>query len=252
MEARTTHAKKKYSLNCLLIAEHSDFARDTKIKVEEQGLEVKTIASSIEEIRKALDLYSIDIILSDECVTDINCIHKHYNEIDNLPPLILISELDAIGDQIISQENYPFVFLKKPFNDTVLRSAVGDALRERINDTKRNGDIKRVRETLYLRSSGKLISLCTKDILYIKAEGNYCTIHIKSKRYVIRSSIRNVLRAISHPNFIQIHRGYIANVNLSKELVISKGQLLVGNERLPIGRKYKSDLMSSIKILNSN
>ncbi len=249
MVVKTSLVKRKYSLNCLVVADDAAFALDTKVKVEELGLRVKTIASTAEEVDAALHSYPIDIILSEENLNDTNCVKEIYDTMENLPPLILFSDLDSISAQEKAIAASPYVSISRPFEEVTLKLALGDALKNRINALKENGDIRKEQDTLYIRSSGKLISLEMNEINYIKAEGNYCTIHIDSKRFVIRSSISNVLKTLDRPNFVQIHRGYIANVNPVHELAISKGNLKVVNQELPIGRKYKNELVSMMKYL---
>ena len=252
MIVKTSFAKKKYCLNCLLVAEDGVFALDTKIKAEELGLKVISTASTVEGVGEALKNYSIDIILSEEKINDASCAYELYSGFDNLPPLVLFSGLDSTGECEKSKIKNSYVSIPRPFEDVTLKSAVGDVLRERINELKQSGDIKREKDTLYVRSSGKLISLGTNEINYIKAEGNYCTIHVESKRFVIRSSISNVLKKLDKPNFVQIHRGYIANVHSANVLTIRNGNLQMIDQKLPIGRKYKNDLVNVIKNLNSN
>ena len=252
MIVKTSFAKKKYCLNCLLVADDGVFALDTKVKAEELGLKVISTASTVEGISEALQNDSIDIILSEEKINDANCAYELYGGFDNLPPLVLFSELDSIGECEKSKIENSYVTIPRFFEEVALKSAVSDVLKDRINELKQSGDIKREQGTLYVRSSGKLISLRTKEINYIKAEGNYCTIHVESKRFVIRSSISNVLKKLDKPNFVQIHRGYIANVHAANVLTISNGNLQMLDQKLPIGRKYKNDIVNVLKTLNSN
>ena len=242
MDDKFSSAKRKYSLNCLLVMKDSSIALNTKGKVEQLGIKVKQIVSSLNELGEALNKNKVDIILSDVKLNSANTTLDLYKNQDNLPPLVLFSDRDTI--QSTNSISEPHVFLTNAFGEEELKGAIADALKERVNGLKENGDIGRVQDTLYVRSSGKLISLSLGDINYIKAEGNYCTIHVEAKRIVIRSSISNVLKRIDKPSFVQIHRGYIANINAVKELKIKDGNLLVGNDNLPVGRKYKKELMS--------
>lgn len=252
MQFGASLAKKKYSLNCLLVAEDSAFAFDTKVKVEILGLRVLTIARTFEEIEEALSMYSIDLVLSDTKFDETNFVYEVYSNQDNLPPLILFSESNLSEALESGRTSISYVSLHKPIDERTLKVAVADALRGRIDALKKSGDIRRVQDTLYVRSSGKLLSIGMNEIHYVKAEGNYCTLHIDSRRIVVRSSLSNVLKRIDKPCFIQIHRGYIVNVHSTNELSIGNRILQVGEEKLPIGRKYRSDLISVLKNPCSN
>jgi len=246
-KSRSFAKKKKYALNCLIVEDDYAFALDTKIRAEELGLEVVTIASTFQEIDEALSKYSIDIILSDVKLNSQEYVYDYFKTIKNLPPLILFSGMDSMDMYEKSKDSNPYVFLVKPFDDITLRSAVEGALKSMTEAMQKGGDIQSTNNSLYVRSSGKLISLDSDKISYIKAEGNYCLIHLGDRKIVIRSSISNALKMINKPNFIQIHRGYIANVQKAKELVISENVLLMGNEQLPVGRKYKKELVLLLK-----
>ena len=57
------------------------------------------------------------------------------------------------------------------------------------------------------------------EFLYAEAEGNYVTFYLKSKdtikKVMIRNSISNIARQLSHyPFFFRSHRAYIINLNM--------------------------------------
>jgi len=54
--------------------------------------------------------------------------------------------------------------------------------------------------------------------------------------------IENVLKKIGLREFIQIHRGYVINVNYIEEFNISSNQVMINNVLLPVGRSYKKSL----------
>lgn len=237
----------KYILNCLIVEDDYAFALDTKIRSEELGLKVIAIASTFEEIDDALSKYSIDIILSDVKLSRNEYVYDYFNNIDNLPPLILFSGLDTMDVYEKSKASNPYIFLVKPFDDITLRSAVEGALKKDINSEKKREKKYRDGNVLNIKSSGKFISINTIQICFVKSEGNYCTIHFEGKKVAIRSSIGKVLEMISDSNFHQIHRSYIANFSKVNELIIGENLLLVGKDKLPIGRKFKKDVVELFK-----
>lgn len=247
MTKSRSFVKKKYKLNCLIVEDDYAFAIDTKIRAEELGLKVLAIASTFKEIDEALSKYSFDLILSDVKLSSKEYVYDFFDSKEGLPPLILFSGLDSMDVYEKSKTSNPYVFLVKPFDDITLRSAVDGALKSMTDAMQKGGDIQKNNNILYVRSSGKLISLDSDKISYVKAEGNYCIIFIDDKKIVIRSSISNALKMIDRPNFIQIHRGYIANIDIASELLISENVLKVGIEKLPVGRKYKKELVTLLK-----
>lgn len=243
MQDNSSRVKKKYDLNCLIVADSKSSALDTIVNVEEEGFNVLTVASTVSELKCALQEFPLDIILSEEKINGPESLCDIYSNLTCSTPIILFSDVDSKGRIDMANSEKSYVVLHRPYSQDSLKIAIKEALSPRISLLKQTGDIKRKDDTLYIRSSSKLVSVNTNEVSYIKAEGNYCTVHVNSRRYVIRSSISNVLKRIDHEDFVQIHRGFIANISLVHELAISKGRLQIGKEYLPIGRKYKKDLV---------
>lgn len=239
--------KNRYILNCLIVEDDYAFALDTKIRAEEIGLKVIAIAANFKEIEKALSDYSIDIILSDVKLNSDEYVYDYFNKIDNLPPLILFSGLDSMDVYEKSKVSNPYVFLVKPFDDITLRSAVEGALKNVSEALDDGSDIYGNKDVLYVRSAGKLLSIKTEDILYVKSEGNYCTIYFENRRVAIRASIGKVLKMSNKSYLIQIHRSYIANISKITELFSGKNLLVLGDVELPIGRKYKKQVVEEFQ-----
>lgn len=237
---------KKYTLDCLLIEDDYAFALNTRIRLEEFGLNVVATVRTFKEIDDALIKYSVDVILSDVKLNDEEYMYDYLETRSNLPPVILFSGLNSMDIYEKSRGSQPYIFLVKPFDDITLKSAIDGAM----NTERRLRDISRdisQNKTLYVKSDGNLVSIETDDILFIKSDGNYCVIFTTEKKIVIRSSFHKMIESINLPHFFQIHRSYIANMNHVTELLISENLLVLRDYELPVGRKFKKSL---IKYLN--
>ena len=240
MTKSRTSTKKKYYLNCLIVEDDYAFANTTKAIAEELGLRVLSIGRSLKEIEEAIREFSFDLIIRNIKFNN-KSIAEFFSASKSMPPQILLSSDEQKVSE--SQTIYPVKSLDVP----TLKTAVEDAIKGISESMQRNGDIQKNECNLYVRSSGKLMSLDTNQISYIKAEGNYCVFYIEGKKLVIRTSISNALNTIDQPNFIQIHRGYVANVDAAVKVISSENILRLKNHDLPIGRKYKKDLVSIFK-----
>lgn len=239
MSKSRTSAKKKFYLNCLIVEDDYAFANTTKAIAEELGLKVLSICKSIKEIEEAIRESSFDLIIRNIKLNN-KAVLEFFSSKKSMPPQILLSTDEKKAN--VSKHIYPAKSLDVP----TLKIAVENALRG-ISESMRHGDIQKNEYNLYVRSSGKLMSLDTNHIRYIKAEGNYCIFHTEGKKIVIRTSISNALNTIDQPNFIQIHRGYVANVDAALNVIASENILRLKDEDLPIGRKYKKELVSMFK-----
>ncbi len=235
-----TSTKKKYYLNCLIVEDDYAFANSTKAIAEELGLRVLSIGRSLREIEEAIHEYSFDLIIRNKKLQNQSVV-DYLSSKKSIPPQILLSADDNPSS---SSHN---IYSTQSLDVPTLKDAVENALKDISESMQRHGDIQKNEYNLYVRSSGKLMSLDTNQISHIKAEGNYCIFHTEGRKIVIRTSISNALKTIDQPNFVQIHRGYVANVDAAIKVIPSENILRMKDQDLPIGRKYKKDLVSIFK-----
>lgn len=101
--------------------------------------------------------------------------------------------------------------------------------------------IRREQPSITIRHSGKQVKLRTKEIHYVKTDGNYLEVHTKSKKYLIRSSVKKFIDQLPDSlEFIQVHRSYVVRL----EHIQQKGskELVVLDQKIPVGRKYQDQL----------
>lgn len=234
-------------LKCLIVEDDYAFGIDTKIKVEEAGVSVIGIVSSFAEINTALVNEKIDIILSDVQLKNGEFAFDYFKTIKNLPPIIFFSGVKDASFYNKSKESNPYIYLSKPFDDITLKSAIEGALRSKREKNSELGDIHKKDQSLFVRSQGQMINLKPTDIYFIQSEGNYIYIFTKNRKIVIRSSIKNVLSNIDSNFFIQVHRAYAVNIKEVNEFNISENYVHIGENKIPVGRKYKKQFRDKLK-----
>ncbi len=234
-------------LNCLIVEDDYAFAIDTKLRAEEVGVKVVGIVSSFAEIKEALQKEKIDLILSDVKLKNGEYAFDFFKTIEDLPPIIFFSGVKDSSLYDKSKESKPYVYLSKPFDDVTLKSAIEGALRSKKESLFDTEDIQVKEHNLFVRSNGQMINLRPSDIFYIKSEGNYILIFTKSKKIVIRSSIKKVLAKINSDKFMQVHRGYAANISKVDSFNISESYAIINSENIPIGRKFKKLFREKLK-----
>lgn len=104
-------------------------------------------------------------------------------------------------------------------------------------------------DAFFIKQNNVLKKIPFEDVLWIKAEGNYSMVHVNSKRFVLKISLKRVLEQLPHDVFQQIHRAYIVALNKVDDIDIANNELTVGGEKLPIGRSYRDDLLSNLTIV---
>lgn len=236
-------------LKCLIIEADLDLVKYTISIAEEIGLTICAIATNFDEIEEALKHNKIDIIIGEIQLGNNQFTYDFFSGRENMPPIIFLSSTDDIIHYKNSQKAKPYIFLKKPIVDVTLRSAIDGALRSKREALDNGGDMHVTDNSFFVRSNGQMINLDPNRVRYIQSEGNYIYIFTKEKKIAIRSSLKNAKSMMGCEDFIQVQRAFMVNVRSLKEITISENKLTVDNVELPIGRKYKKELIQKIKAM---
>jgi len=128
-------------------------------------------------------------------------------------------------------------FLLKPFTYSRFLQAVQRARVRRDDAAGLNGPI-------FLRINRRMISVDPADILRVEASADYIVVHTSEGKHVVHTTMENVARVLRPPDFIRIHRSHI--VRTDRIVDIELKNLVVGQDVIPIGAKYRPALETSI------
>lgn len=107
-----------------------------------------------------------------------------------------------------------------------------DVLAEHLGDDK-------AQKRVVFGTPGGFDVIVVSDILYVKADQNYCDIHMvdKSKK-VVSATLKNIEERLPDTFFCRIHHGYIINLNkvdryikADREVVLTNGAVFKISER---------------------
>ncbi len=90
------------------------------------------------------------------------------------------------------------------------------------------------------------------NILFVQSFKDYVEINTIDKKYLYRSTLKDMERKMSPVNFIRIHRSYIVAKNRIDS--ISNNQLKIEGREIPIGKTYRpilKELKDQFSVLNS-
>lgn len=99
----------------------------------------------------------------------------------------------------------------------------------------------------FIKHDGKLLKISFSEILYIKAEQEYSHIFTKNKKLLVSMHLKLLEGILPETMFTRIHRSYI----IPQETITSiyGNTIQIGDTiKLPIGSKYKENLMQKLKI----
>lgn len=101
-------------------------------------------------------------------------------------------------------------YLLKPFTASRFAKALTRA-RERL--AAGSSERLTVRQT-----DGRAVSLVPSEIVWIEAQGNNLTLHLRSTTLKLRSTLASFCERVRDRGFTRIHRSYVVNVALVREL----------------------------------
>lgn len=74
-----------------------------------------------------------------------------------------------------------------------------------------------VRNSLMVKSGGRIMFLKPEEIDWIEARGDYVCIHVQDKKYLIRSKIGELETSFAPGRFVRIHRSTLVAIDRIKE-----------------------------------
>jgi DNA-binding LytR/AlgR family response regulator len=230
-------------MNCIIIEDEIPAQRILKNfigKIPSLNL-VDTFKAAI-EANSFLNTNTVDVVFLDINLPDISGL-DFIKTIKNPPAIIMTTaypdyavnsfELDTIVD-----------YLVKPFSFDRFLKAINKA-KERIEIPKSSNEEK-VAETIFLNVDKTLHKLTLNSILYIESDRNYITVVTETQRLSYIDSLKNWTIKLPENQFIQVHKSFIINRRFIDK--ISGNTLFIKENKIPIGRTYKQELLKVLGV----
>ena len=103
-------------------------------------------------------------------------------------------------------------------------------------------DDREEQDYLFVRVDKELIKIKYDEILFIEGMQNYVRIHTTSANHMVLVPLKNVMDLLPSKSFYQVHKSYI--VALDKVKAISGNQLILSDQKIPISRSKKEDVLA--------
>ena len=130
-------------------------------------------------------------------------------------------------------------FIPKPFNHARIAQAL-----QRIKGT--SAQVREDAKYLAIQKRGRFLLLETEHLAYIKGAGIYSELHFQDGKKEIHNKNLEKLSQLLSANFDRIHKSYIVNNRLIKEIIVQSGSkytlVLQDGTSLPMSRIRYKDL----------
>lgn len=238
-------------LKILVIEDNISYALELEMLLSE-SYDLLPIAKSVEEALTIIEKTEVDIILSDVFLegeaTGVDLVNE---TAETEIPIILItySKDRAFYEQAKSKNLIGY--LVKPFDKLTLISTIELAIEKRglspesIDSTTGSND-QIYKKSFFIRTNKQLVKVIVSDIKWIQSDGNYCIVVTDNRRYAIKLSLTKILKKLPEADFVQAHKRYLVQLKFVTQIDTSASQLFVGEQVIPIGRKYKPALFERL------
>jgi len=155
------------------------------------------------------------------------------------PPLVIITT--AYSEYALEGFELDVVdYLLKPFPFERFVKATSKAMKLHSSESKESPTESEVpvNEQIIVNVDKVLYQLMTQDICYISSDRDYVCIYTAERKYMFIDSLKNWEQKLMNKGFQRIHKSHL--VNLSHIIKVEGNMVQIGEERLPIGRSYRS------------
>jgi len=231
-------------MNCIIIEDEIPAQRVLKNfigKVPNLNL-IDTFKAAI-EANSFLNNNTVDVIFLDINLPDISGL-DFIKTIKNPPAIIMTT---AYPDYAVSSFELDTIvdYLVKPFSFDRFLKAINKA-KDRIETPKSNTEEK-ASDTIFLNVDKTLHKLTLNEILYIESDRNYITVVTETQKLSYIDALKNWHSKLPENQFFQVHKSFIVNRKFVDK--ISGNILFIKENKIPIGRTYKQNLLKQLKII---
>lgn len=219
--------------------------------IEELGCTVTSV-DSIHQAERLIDRKSVDLVILDVAQNDENDIIDFSTSLKNedVPIIFLAFDSNRAIYQEAKQANL-IAFLVSPIDMLTLTSIVETALRQKKKNSPLDlwADNQYLEETLFIKVNQLLQKVNISDITHVQSEGNYCYIFTPEKKFAIKLSMIRLNHMMASRGILQVHKSYLVQLNKIDNIDISANEVIIGHLKIPLGRKYKQELLTHLNLL---
>lgn len=226
------------SLKCLVVDDDpliGDLIKHFCSKTEQ--IEFCLVASTAMDGLNLLGSGNMDLVFLDYHLPDM----KGQEFLERMPDKVPVVMVTSESDFAAKSYEYDLVvdFLVKPLSYERFLKAI-----QRILQSADESDKTKLDEFIFVKDGTKWVKIEFDKLLYIKSEGNYSNFHTEAGQNMSLITMKD-LESRLPKSFIRVHRSYI--VNAKKIQMINQDEITIHGKEIPVGEKYKTDLLKWIK-----
>ena len=243
----------------VLIVDDEKLVRDYLRRIILERKDIVIIGEAedgIEAISKVQEL-SPDIMLLDIQMPELDGFDV-LDSLDEPPPTIFVTAYDEYAIKAFEVNAIDYVLkpvTKKRLFDSIEKAKIYIRNKKiwklevaKILDFTREKPISKIA----IRSKGKVQLLNMEEIYWIKADGDYSSIHIANNDFFHKKSLKLLESQLPSYLFSRVHRSYIVNLKKVKELIFDAAGgyrlKMIDDSEIPVSRRKSRKVKKKLKI----
>jgi DNA-binding LytR/AlgR family response regulator len=251
---------KEQAITILIVEDDLIIAANISLQLSKLGYEVAAIIPKGEEALRFLEENKPDLILLDinlRGATDGIAVAQAVKAQTDTPIIFLTSNTDEATFER-AKTTRPHAFISKPFKKLDLQRAIELAISRIATHPDTPAIILEdaaaesaftLNDRIFVRQKGKLVKIFIKDILYAKAERNYCRIFTAHLDYLLTTPLKSLEGLLPSDQFLRIHRSYIINMAKIDTIGEQFAYVSIGQQTLRVSEPYQEALAKRLKTI---
>ena len=225
-------------MKVLLIEDEAIWQVNIRMILEDLGWELLRITPFLDTIEADIKAVEPNLIISDITLDDVSVFTFFNGKSDIKIPIVFMTNYPSDNYYESSKKLKHAALIVKPFHAFTLKSTV-DLLLEQYVEPQKSSELG-----LWVRGKQNIKVWVEEDkILWIHSSGNYCFVQTEGIKYSVKNTLTNVANLLS-TSFIQTHRAYLVNVRHIQKVELTRAQLFVNKQEIPISRKNKEQIVA--------
>jgi DNA-binding response OmpR family regulator len=241
-------------IRVLVVDDDASIVEMIRMGLEVEGMKVLTAGDGAEAL-DVLHAETVDVVLLDIMMPRVDG-WMALMEIRNDPltadiPVIMLTAKTQDLARILAFKQGVQQYETKPFNLMELIARIQSLIRGRPRAAApgSEGDFRK----LAVRKGGRTVLLDLDDVVYISAKNKSTYVHTYENQYLVDLTLTELEERLSKDIFRRLHRSYMINLNMVKEIVRAEGAYNVvvadrDETQIPVARRQVKSFREAVGI----
>ncbi len=241
------------AIRILVVEDDPAQQQAARLTLRSLGYEVVGVAPTADDALRRFDEEQPDLVLLDVSLAGSrDGIALGHELIARRPvPLIFLTAFPDADTFERARRVGPFAFLGKPYNGLLLGHSIALALQHfalalGLPDGALTDGAVLLGGVFVREPTKQFVKIPFAELLVIEADASYTHLHTTSRKFTIRTSLRELEERLPADQFARIHRTYVVQVARIETYDPQTSTLHLGAHALPLARSHRDEVLGRL------